>query len=201
MKNRFYGKNDPLAEKILKKYFASKTRLDHPSDPNVKSLIIPSLGESVSHTELKELFEQYGDIESLNINISKSNIRTAEITFKTRMSAEEAISSLFNKLTINNVNLTLRWKIIDNENNGLGNIRYDNEDDLLIPPEMTDTRRIGNKPRPPLIPPPEIYHDQTKQQKVLLNIVHQSQNLTSHNYPSMNPYATVQKLIIILKIL
>lgn len=193
MKNRFHGKNDPLAEKILKKYFSSKTKLENPADLSIKTLVIPSLGENVSHTELKDVFEKFGEIEFLNVNIGKSNIRTAEITFKTRMEAEEAVFNLDNKLIINNVSLNIRWKVSEEES-GIGSHRCENEDDLLIPPEMTDTRKIGNKPRPPSIPPPEIYHDQDKQQKVLLNMLHQSQNSlnpVSQAYPSMNPYATV----------
>ena len=189
MKDRFHGKNDPLAEKILKKYFATKTKMDNPSDPTIKTLIIPSLGENVSHAELKELFEKYGEIESMNI-LSKKNLKSAEITYKTRMAAEEAISTLFNKIKINDVSLTVHWKSPPEEKRDLG-LRYENDDELLIPPEVTDSKNIANRPRPPLIPPPEIYHDQNKQQKVLLNIVHQSQRPMNNAYPSMNPYAIV----------
>ena len=200
MKNRFYGKNDPLAEKILKKYFSSKTKLENPADISIRTLVILSLGENVSHPELKETFEKFGEIESLNVTIGKNNVKTAEVTFKTRLAAEEAAFNLHNKLMINNVNLNIRWKVNEEENAGAGQ-RYENEDDLLIPPEMTDTRKVGNRPRPPLIPPPEIYHDQDKQQKVLLNMLHQSQNPTNFAYPSMNPYATVKQRKLAIKII
>ncbi len=188
MKDRFHGKNDPLAEKILKKYFANKSKAENPSDSSIKTLIIPSLGDTVSHADLKEFFEKYGEIEQMNI-LSKKTTKSAEITYKTRMAAEEAISTLSNKIAINNVSLSLNWKTPPEVKRDLG-IRYDNDDDLLIPPEVTDSKNMG-KPRPPLIPPPEIYHDHNKQQKVLLNIVHQSQKTLNNAYPSMNPYAIV----------
>lgn len=189
MKDRFHGKNDPLAEKILNKYFAHKAKLENPKDLNIKTLVVQGLGDNVSHSELKEIFEKYGEIENFNINMGKSKIRTAEVTFAARLPAEEAISNLANKLTINNVNLAVKWKIPDEEIVNLVGIPYENFDNLLIPPEMTDTRTL--KPKPPVIPPPEIYQDQDKQQQVLLNIIHQSQNKGVNAYPSMNPYAIV----------
>lgn len=195
LKNRYLGKNDPLAQKILNKYFTNKIKQQLPSDPNIKTLVVPSLGENVSHSDIKETLQNYGEIESVNLNIGKGNYKIAEITFKTRLDAEKAMSSLFNKLTIHNTLYTIRWKSGVEETNPLG-LNYDNEDDLLVPPDYTDKINFGNKPKPPMIPPPEIYHDQDKQQKVLLNILHQSQNPNQKQYPSMNPYATVSFVLI-----
>lgn len=191
LKNRYLGKSDPLAEKILNKYFASKMKQQLPADPNIKTLVVHSLGENVSHAEIKETFQKFGEVESININMGKSHLKTAEVTYKTRREAEEAMSNLFNKLTIQNTLYSVRWKIVSEENNPLG-INYDNDDDLLVPPDFTNKNNAGiNRPKPPCIPPPEIYHDNDKQQKALLNIIQQSQQAEPHLYPSMNPFATV----------
>ncbi len=52
IKDRFYGMNDPVADKLLNRY-TSMPKLDVPEDKTVTTLYIGNLGEKVGETELR----------------------------------------------------------------------------------------------------------------------------------------------------
>ena len=52
MKDRFYGINDPVAEKLLSRYSSMPT-LDVPEDKAVTTLYVGNLGDVVGEKELR----------------------------------------------------------------------------------------------------------------------------------------------------
>ena len=52
IKDRYYGINDPVADKLLKRA-STMPRLDAPEDKSITTLYIGGLGDTVTDTELK----------------------------------------------------------------------------------------------------------------------------------------------------
>ncbi|GCB85383.1 hypothetical protein scyTo_0026084, partial [Scyliorhinus torazame] len=52
IKDRYYGINDPVADKLLKRA-ATMPRLDPPEDKSITTLYVGGLGEQISETELR----------------------------------------------------------------------------------------------------------------------------------------------------
>ena len=52
IKDRFYGVNDPVAEKLLKRY-DSMPKLEPPEDKNITTLYVGNLGEKIGEKELR----------------------------------------------------------------------------------------------------------------------------------------------------
>jgi len=57
IKDRYYGINDPVADKLLKRA-STMPRLDAPEDKSITTLYIGGLGDTVTDSELK-----YGPLE------------------------------------------------------------------------------------------------------------------------------------------
>ena len=53
LKDRYYGKDDPLANKILNKLFTPKDPLVHPSDKTISTLIIKSLTPLITEQDIR----------------------------------------------------------------------------------------------------------------------------------------------------
>lgn len=105
IKDRFYGINDPVAEKLLSRY-NSMPKLEPPEDKTVTTLYVGNLGDKVGEKELRDHFYQFGEIRSVNI-VSKQ--QCAFVQFTTRGSAEVAAEKSFNKLIINGRRLNIKW--------------------------------------------------------------------------------------------
>lgn len=105
IKDRFYGTNDPVADKLIGRY-NSMPKLEVPEDKNITTLYVGNLGEKIGEKELKDHFYQYGEIRSINV-VSKQ--QCAFIQFTSRHSAESAAEKSFNKLIINGRRLNIKW--------------------------------------------------------------------------------------------
>ncbi|CAB3406133.1 unnamed protein product [Caenorhabditis bovis] len=109
IKDRYYGANDPVAEKILNRSKAMPT-LAPPADTSITTLYIGNLGPAgplqVTQKELNDYFYQFGDIRNLRVLVEKG---CAFIEFTTRESAERAAERSFNKVYIKDRRLTIRW--------------------------------------------------------------------------------------------
>ncbi|KAK7506347.1 hypothetical protein BaRGS_00002459 [Batillaria attramentaria] len=105
IKDRFYGINDPVAEKLLNRY-NSMPKLEPPEDKTVTTLYVGNLGDKVGEKELRDHFYQFGEIRSVNI-VSKQ--QCAFVQFTTRGAAETAAEKSFNKLIINGRRLNIKW--------------------------------------------------------------------------------------------
>lgn len=109
IRDRYYGTNDPVAEKILNRAAAAPT-LSPPADTTITTLYIGNLGPSgaqqVTEKDLNDFFYQYGDIRCLRVLTEKG---CAFIEFTTREAAERAAERSFNKTFIKGKRLTIRW--------------------------------------------------------------------------------------------
>ncbi|XP_002986095.2 zinc finger CCCH domain-containing protein 40 [Selaginella moellendorffii] len=105
IKDRYYGLNDPVAAKLLKKAEEMST-LTPPDDTTVRTLYVGGLDERVTTEDLKDNFYSYGEIESLRLVPQRA---CAFITYTTREDAEKAAEDLAHKLVVNGVRLKLMW--------------------------------------------------------------------------------------------
>ncbi|RWS25734.1 pre-mRNA-splicing factor-like protein, partial [Leptotrombidium deliense] len=105
IKDRYFGSNDPVAEKMLKRV-ADMPRPIPPEDKSITTVYVGNIGDSITEKDLRDYFYQFGEIRSVTI-VQKQNC--AFITYTTRQGAETAVSKSFQKLVINGQKLVIRW--------------------------------------------------------------------------------------------
>lgn len=105
IKDRYYGLNDPVADKILKRA-ASLPTLEPPEDKNITTLYIGNIGEHLTEQDIKDNFYQYGEIRSINM---VSRQQCAFVQYTKRVAAELAAEKTFNKLVLGGRKLTIKW--------------------------------------------------------------------------------------------
>ncbi|EJW71719.1 hypothetical protein WUBG_17370, partial [Wuchereria bancrofti] len=98
MRDRYYGNNDPVAEKLLTRAKALPV-LQAPEDTTITTLYVGDLGPAgmIGEVALRDYFYQFGEIRSLNLLPNKG---CAFISFTTRLAAEKAAERSFNKLIL-----------------------------------------------------------------------------------------------------
>ncbi|KAI8797280.1 pre-mRNA-splicing factor RBM22 [Biomphalaria glabrata] len=104
IKDRFYGMNDPVANKLLTRY-SSLPKLEAPEDRTVTTLYVGNLGDKVGEKDLRDYFYQFGEIRSINL----SKQQCAFVQFTSRTAAEAAAEKAFNKLILNGRRLNIKW--------------------------------------------------------------------------------------------
>ncbi|KAK2164240.1 hypothetical protein LSH36_67g03016 [Paralvinella palmiformis] len=105
IKDRFYGINDPVADKLMRRY-NSMPKLEPPEDRTITTLYIGNLGDVIEETDLRNHFYQFGEIRSITM---VSRQQCAFIQFTLRSSAELAAEKSFNKLIIKGRRLNIKW--------------------------------------------------------------------------------------------
>ncbi|KAA0709775.1 Pre-mRNA-splicing factor RBM22 RNA-binding motif protein 22 [Triplophysa tibetana] len=105
IKDRYYGINDPVANKLLKRG-TTMPHLDLPDDQAITTLYIGGLGEDITDSDLRNHFYQFGEIRSITL---VQRQQCAFIQFSTRQGAELAAEKSFNKLIINGRRLVVKW--------------------------------------------------------------------------------------------
>lgn len=143
IKDRFYGTNDPVADKLITRY-NSMPKLEVPEDKNITTLYVGNLGEKIGEKELKDHFYQYGEIRSINV-VSKQ--QCAFIQFTSRHAAEAAAEKSFNKLIINGRRLNIKW----GKSQGQTGVPEEKEED-----ETPDLEPVPGLPGALPLPPVEI---------------------------------------------
>ena len=66
MKDRYYGTNDPVADKILKRAQAMPS-LEPPEDRMITTLYLGGLDESTQENDIRNAFYSYGEMRSVTI--------------------------------------------------------------------------------------------------------------------------------------
>lgn len=105
IKDRYYGVNDPVAEKIMKRA-ASLPTLEPPEDKTITTLYVGNLGEHITETDLKNSFYHYGEVRSITVVPRQ---QCGFVQFTKRSAAEEAAEKSFNKLVLGGRKLTIKW--------------------------------------------------------------------------------------------
>ncbi|XP_067139758.1 pre-mRNA-splicing factor RBM22 [Centruroides vittatus] len=105
IKDRYYGLNDPVADKLLRRA-AAMPKLEAPEDKTITTLYVGNLGERITEKELRDYFYQFGEIRSITMLARQ---QCAFIQFTTRTAAELAAEKAFNKLILCGRRLTIKW--------------------------------------------------------------------------------------------
>jgi len=137
MKDRYYGNNDPVAEKILKRAQAMP-HLDPPEDKMITTLYVGGLEESTRDADIRNAFYSYGEIRNVTL-VQKQGC--AFVQFTTRGAAEKAAEATFNKLTICGSKVTIRWGKSHGKNSQSG---PSNMNPLMQPAGTLPPTEIGN---------------------------------------------------------
>lgn len=105
IKDRYYGVDDPVAEKLLKRA-ADMPKLTPPNDKAITTIYVGGLDANIKEQDLRDVFYQYGEIRNINL-VLKSGC--AFVNYSQRESAERAVQGAFNKLIIKGRRLKILW--------------------------------------------------------------------------------------------
>lgn len=105
IKDRYYGRNDPVADKIMKRA-SQLPSLDPPEDKTITTLYVGNIAEHLTEKDIRDHFYQYGEIRNITL-VNKQ--QCAFIQFTKRSSAEVAAQSTFNKLVLGGQKLSIKW--------------------------------------------------------------------------------------------
>jgi pre-mRNA-splicing factor RBM22/SLT11 len=109
IKDRYFGKNDPVALKILDRHdkqLANAAPLVPPDDPTITTLWLGGLTEDIGEPEVGAAFFPFGEVSSVRVISEK---KCCFVTFQARESAEKAAAKLYNSLNINGKALRMSW--------------------------------------------------------------------------------------------
>ncbi|RKP10518.1 putative cell wall organization and biogenesis-related protein [Thamnocephalis sphaerospora] len=87
MRDRYYGKNDPVARKIMGKAKGFMSSLAPPDDQTITSLFVSGVEDSITEEELRNAFVLFGDIKSV---VVARKVQCAFVNFALRNAAEQA---------------------------------------------------------------------------------------------------------------
>ncbi|OAF67110.1 Pre-mRNA-splicing factor SLT11 [Intoshia linei] len=152
IKDRYYGSNDPVAQKILSQY-NSLPSIVAPEDKTITTIYIGNVNKAVHERDLRSYFYQFGEIRSI-IMAYKHNC--SFVNFTTRRAAELAINSCSTGVVIKGILLNLNWS------KSVG-VKTDDESNYPIVPGLPDasnfvpSKTIQINPNPHIAPPPPKY--------------------------------------------
>lgn len=120
LRDRYYGVNDPVAGKILRKAGVTIDRAGKvqkiskrgngppppPEDPSIQTIFIGGVDEVVKEKDLRNLFAGEKGLAKISV-ISNKGIAFAE--FESRKDAESALSNLYGQHQINGAKVFLNW--------------------------------------------------------------------------------------------
>jgi pre-mRNA-splicing factor RBM22/SLT11 len=110
IKDRFYGQEDPVAEKMLKRQKAweeeGKGALHPPADPTVVTLMVGGLDETVGEQDLRDVFYSHGEVAGVRFAKTPG---VAFVEYTTRGAAEAAAKALHGSLVVKGARCRLSW--------------------------------------------------------------------------------------------
>eukprot|EP01116_Phalansterium_solitarium_P022987 TRINITY_DN782_c0_g1_i3.p1 TRINITY_DN782_c0_g1~~TRINITY_DN782_c0_g1_i3.p1 ORF type:complete len:320 (-),score=83.41 TRINITY_DN782_c0_g1_i3:9-968(-) len=104
IKDRYYGKDDPVAAKMMKR--AAAIELTPPEDKEIKTLYVGNVPAGSTEEDLRDSFYAYGEISSIKLAPQKM---CAFVTYSTRAAAELAASKLYTTVTVRGMPVRLAW--------------------------------------------------------------------------------------------
>ncbi|KNC81069.1 hypothetical protein SARC_06592 [Sphaeroforma arctica JP610] len=163
IKDRYYGVNDPVADKIIERA-ASRPRLEPPADKSVMTLYLGNIDPAVTEQDIRDVFYQHGTITNITL-VSKQGC--AFLEYSARSEAERAAEKSYNSVLLKGKKIKILWgksKSQQSQNNASANIN------LQPVPGLPPSAKTGPGPGPPGVRPP--------QQKGLQGIHYPSQDPT-----------------------
>eukprot|EP00013_Stygamoeba_regulata_P022737 CAMPEP_0177660728 /NCGR_PEP_ID=MMETSP0447-20121125/18221_1 /TAXON_ID=0 /ORGANISM="Stygamoeba regulata, Strain BSH-02190019" /LENGTH=378 /DNA_ID=CAMNT_0019165865 /DNA_START=28 /DNA_END=1164 /DNA_ORIENTATION=+ len=105
LKDRYYGKNDPVAAKILQQ--AEKmNQLTPPDDTNITTIRLYNLTPDITEKDITDHAYRYGEIKHIKMMTAS---RSALVTFRNRKEAEDAAEGLYGRLIIRGQPVSVQW--------------------------------------------------------------------------------------------
>jgi len=105
IRDRYYGVNDPLANKMIAK-MKEQPGLEPPEDKSITPLYVGGVTSDISEKDLRDEFYAYGELK--DIRMAPRN-NCAFVSYTTRDAAEEAAERLSNRLIVKGIRLKLMW--------------------------------------------------------------------------------------------
>jgi len=105
IRDRYYGVNDPLANKMLAK-LKDTPGLEPPEDKSITTLYVGGVTSEISEKDLRDEFYAYGEIK--DVRMAPRN-NCAFVSYTTRDAAEEAADRLANRIVVKGIRLKLMW--------------------------------------------------------------------------------------------
>jgi len=110
IKDRYYGVNDPVANKLLRQVSATNRSSDGnmglPEDKTITTLYVGGLTPAISEEDIRGVMYPFGTIESIRL---VPRALCAFVTYATRDQAETACRKLYGKMNIKGTALRLMW--------------------------------------------------------------------------------------------
>uniref|UniRef100_A0A7S3ZAJ5 RRM domain-containing protein n=2 Tax=Lotharella globosa TaxID=91324 RepID=A0A7S3ZAJ5_9EUKA len=106
IKDRYFGKNDPVAKKMMRMANERTTPLVPPADKTIRTLWVGGLDTKTSEADVRQKFSSFGELASVRVIGGKN---CAFVTYTTRKGAEDAASKLQTGLSINGSRCKLAW--------------------------------------------------------------------------------------------
>nr|CAD7577089.1 unnamed protein product [Timema californicum] len=149
IKDRYYGINDPVAEKLMRRASAMP-KLEPPEDKTITTLYVGNLGDKLTEKDLRDHFYQYGEVRSITLVPRQ---QCAFIQFTHRLAAEAASERTFNKLILGGRRLTIKWGR-SQAKLGVPLIRADGTEEL-----MDELEPVPGLPGTLPLPPTELHNN------------------------------------------
>lgn len=105
IRDRYYGRNDPVADKIMKRASQLPT-LEPPEDKTITTLYVGNVSETLTEKDVRDNFYQYGEIRNITMVARQ---QCCFVQFVKRSSAELAAENSFNKLVMAGQKLSIKW--------------------------------------------------------------------------------------------
>lgn len=149
IRDRYFGSNDQVANKILQFAAAREQRaLDPPEDTSITTLWVGGIPAEVAEEEVRGVFAPFGEVVSVRYVPDKA---CAFVCFQRRGAAEEAAAKLFGKLLLGGRACRLAWgKKADLAASLAANRTHDH---LPPPPGLSAPTQYASM-RPDFVPPP-----------------------------------------------
>ncbi|KAG2435021.1 hypothetical protein HYH02_012018 [Chlamydomonas schloesseri] len=104
-KDRYYGTNDPVAAKMLKRV-DELNKLTPPEDTSITTLYVGGLDASTTEDDVRDAFYSFGELAS----VRKMDVKScAFVTYTTRSAAEKAAEELGGNPLIKGARVKLMW--------------------------------------------------------------------------------------------
>ncbi|EAS02989.2 hypothetical protein TTHERM_00494500 (macronuclear) [Tetrahymena thermophila SB210] len=144
LKDRFHGKNDPLAQKVMNKIQNHKENdIKPPADPTITSLYIGNITPDFTEQDFHQIFVKYGPIQSIKIISQKS---CAFVNFIARKAAEEAIKDLYGNFNVKGIQLSISWSRAGKNQQQQSEFQgYNIQPPQENPPQKSQTEKQINK--------------------------------------------------------
>jgi len=149
-RERFFGQEDPLAQKLLEKLPEATISSQKPQDKSITAFFVSGIRDGLSDIDLRNYFGAYGDVRSVKINGA-----SAIVNFVNRAAAEDAAEHCIGNINIHATSVRVMWAKVAQPKNKLESPSTSQKESLTDQPELDQQSHVITKPVGPP-PPPKV---------------------------------------------